>query len=97
MSTCGTQDRDEKPAKGIKKDRTRKHCEDELFLQLHPTAPLAALDEYDNNYPMKKIAKGAKLAAAMKHINKWQEEAPEDKIIGMAVADTDAVGLIASY
>lgn len=50
------------------------------------------LEEYDKHYPECKIAEGAKLVAAMKHIQKWQADAPGDKIIGMAVTERGAMG-----
>ena len=93
-STCGTQGSNEKTPKGSKKTRLRLHGDDELYFQPTVTEPMTSLDEYDGNYPASKIAEGGKLAAALTHIRKWQAEAPDDKIIGKAVAEADAMGSI---
>lgn len=92
-SICGTstQNSDEKTRKGNRKTRPRVHGEDELCFKPTLVQPLAWLNDYDKDYPMSKIAEGAKLVAALKHVQKWQAEAPDDKIIGMAVAEQEAI------
>lgn len=73
------------PKKGKGKNRKREHGDDELFFQPSSVRSLTCLGEYDREYkrnPLAKMADGAKVLAVIKHILKWQKEAPDDKIIG---------------